>query len=263
MQHKLRFIRYIAGILLIVTLWSFAAVLAYRGMGSYFPSPLSAAGELIDLLLGKEIYGSHILSHTAASLARWFSAFALALAAGIALGIAIGYANALFELCMPLVTFLQIIPGLAWIPIAMLLFGLGERATFFMIFITSLSPIIVNTSGGIREIPQVYLRASRMMGLGRSTFFFRILIPAASLSIVNGMRIALASGWRVLIAAEMVVGSSRGLGYLIIQSRWSLDFVSSFAVIIIIVCIGLLAEKVLFQILETKLRRRMGYEAVR
>lgn len=123
------------------------------------------------------------------------------------------------DILIPVITFLQIIPGLAWIPIALLLFGLGEGSTIFMILITSLPSIVQNSAGGVREIPQVYLRASSMMGLNRLRFFFRIILPAASMSIVNGLRIALASGWRVLIAAKMLVESSLGLGYVIIHSQ--------------------------------------------
>ncbi|MBB6481260.1 ABC transporter permease [Spirochaeta isovalerica] len=255
-------IRYITGIGIIFLLWHIAATLANHGRGVYFPTPLSTLSGLIDLLKGEQIYGAGIVDHTAVSLLRWFKGFALASLIGVVLGIAMGYYQFLFDLFIPVVTFLQIIPGLAWVPVALLLFGLGEGATFFMIFITSLPPVIVNTAGGIRETPPVYMRASRMMGLKGPRTFFRILIPASSLSIINGLRIALASGWRVLIAAEMVVGSAQGLGFVIIQSRWSLDFVSAFSVIIIIAAIGLFIEKVLFQIIEDNLRHKMGFERI-
>lgn len=171
-----------------------------------------------------------------------------------------GYYSNLFDIIIPFITFLQLIPGLAWIPIALLMFGLGENSTVFMIFITSISPITLNSAGGIREMPIVYKRASTMIGIKGFILFFKVLLPASSLSIITGLRIALASGWRVLIAAEMIVGSSVGLGYVIIQSRWSLDFEASFVMIMLIVSIGLLIEKVIFQIIESRLRRIIGYE---
>jgi ABC-type nitrate/sulfonate/bicarbonate transport system permease component len=261
-DYVLRIVRYIAGIGVIFLLWQIASLVANQGREAYFPSPLSTLSGLVNFLKGEQLYGTGILNHTAISLIRWFKGFALAALIGVGLGIAMGYYQFLFDLFIPVVTFLQIIPGLAWVPVALLLFGLGEGATFFMIFITSLPPVIVNTAGGIRETPPVYMRASRMMGLKGLETFFRILIPASSLSIINGLRIALASGWRVLIAAEMVVGSAQGLGYVIIQSRWSLDFVSAFSVIVIIAAIGLFIEKVLFQIIEDKLRHRMGFERI-
>ena len=255
-------IRYLSGIFLIFIIWSIVAYLANRGDSSYFPTPVDTFRKLSALLGGTPVYGSSVYFHLSSSLLRWLAGFTLAVLIGIPLGISMGYFTSFFEILIPIITFLQIIPGLAWIPIALLLFGLGEGATFFMIFITSLPPIVLNTAGGIRETPLVYLRASKMMGLSRFKIFFKILIPASSLSIINGMRIALASGWRVLIAAEMIVGSSLGLGYVIIQSRWSLDFEAAFTMIVLIATIGLFIEKVLFQIIENKLRHIMGFEKV-
>jgi len=96
------------------------------------------------------------------------------------------------------------------------------------------------------------------MGASRKSLFMNVLLPSASFHIVDGMRIGLANSWRVFIAAEMIVGNGVGLGYIIIQSRWSLDYISAFVSIIIILIIGLTFEKLLFQIIDNKLRLKYG-----
>ena len=103
---------------------------------------------------------------------------------------------------------MQMIPGLAWVPIAMLIFGLGETSTVFIILVTALPPIVINTAGGMRQVPPIYTRVARMSGRDSWALFSKVLLPGAALSIINGMRVGLANGWRVLIAAEMVVGVS-------------------------------------------------------
>ena len=159
---------------------------------------------------------------------------------------------------MPGIYILQLIPGLAWIPIAMLLFGIGNISTIFMIFIMGYMPVVINTVGGIKGIPLIYVNAAKMMGAEKFTIYFKVLIPAAALSIINGLRIGLANAWRVLIAAEMIVGVGVGLGFIIIQSRWSLDFEAAFCSIIIIAGIGLLVEKGFFGILENTISHKLG-----
>jgi ABC-type nitrate/sulfonate/bicarbonate transport system permease component len=96
------------------------------------------------------------------------------------------------------------------------------------------------------------------MGTSGPAMFFRVLLPAASLQMLNGLRIGLANGWRVLIAAEMVVGVGLGLGYVLVQARWSLDYEAAFVSILVICAIGLFIEKVLFSVAERRVRDRLG-----
>jgi ABC-type nitrate/sulfonate/bicarbonate transport system permease component len=163
---------------------------------------------------------------------------------------------------MPLVTVLQLIPGLAWIPVALLLFGLGNKATIFMIFIIALTPIIITTATGIKNTPPNLIHAARIMGADRKAMFIHVLFPSALFHIIDGMRIGLANSWRVLIAAEMIVGSGLGLGYIIIQSRWTLDYMAAFVSIIVIVIIGLTAERFIFKRIEDNLSKKSGTNQV-
>jgi ABC-type nitrate/sulfonate/bicarbonate transport system permease component len=191
---------------------------------------------------------------------RWGTGYAIALFIGMIVGIFFGTLSRLYDTGMVSVYVIQMIPGLAWVPIAMLIFGLGESATVFIILMTAMPPIIINTAGGMRQVPPVYSRVALMSGKDRFSLFTSVLIPAASLSIIDGMRIGLANGWRVLIAAEMVLGAMVGLGATIYDSRYSLDFVSAFICIIVICFIGLAIEKLFFAGLENAVRNRLGLD---
>lgn len=243
---------------IIMVIWQLVALWIGHSRGITFPSPLQTSARLLTLFSGDNLYDQSIYQHLTASLARWATGYLLAVFFGILIGLMLGSSARLYEICMPIVHVLQLIPGLAWIPIALLLFGLGDISTIFMIFIMGVTPIIINTAGGIRGIPPIYIKSAQMMGAGRILVFFRILLPAATLAIVGGLRIGLANSWRVLIAAEMIVGAGVGLGYAIIQSRWSLDFEAAFVCVMIICLIGLVVEKLVFEVLEKRIMARMG-----
>jgi len=229
--------------------------------GSVFPNPVSVFTRLIRLLHGGLLYDHTIRHHLTSSLIRWGIGYGLAVSAGIMTGILLGTSRILNRVFMPLIYVIQLVPGLAWIPIALLMFGIGNVSTVFMIFIMGYTPVVINTAGGIRSVPPIYTDAARMLGAKRWIIIHRVLIPFASLSIIDGLRIGLANAWRVLIAAEMIVGVGVGLGYIIIQSRWSLDFEAAFVSIFLIVIIGLFIEKAVFGILENRISSKMGLEA--
>lgn len=252
-------INLLAMVIILVT-WQLVALWISHSRGITFPSPLQTWSRFTTLFAGTPLYGQPIYLHLTASLSRWLTGYLLAVFFGITIGLVLGSSSLLYGIWMPVVHVLQLIPGLAWIPIALLLFGLGDTSTIFMIFIMGVTPICINTAGGIRAIPPVYIKTARMMGASKVVVFFRIMVPAATLAIINGLRIGLANSWRVLIAAEMIVGAGVGLGYTIIQSRWSLDFEASFVCIMIICFVGLVVEKLLFEVLEKRIMAQMGLE---
>jgi len=263
-NHWHRVLRTIAvnilAVLIIIAVWQFVALWISHSRGITFPSPWQTSVRFLAFLGGGDLYDQSIYQHLTASLERWAMGYLLAVSIGILIGLVLGSSAVLHEICMPVVHVLQLIPGLAWIPVALLLFGLGDTSTIFMIFVMGVTPIIINTAGGIRSIPPIYIKTAQMMGGNRLLLFFCIMLPAATLSIVGGLRIGLANSWRVLIAAEMIVGAGVGLGYSIIQSRWSLDFEAAFACVMIICCVGLVVEKLVFEILEKRIMAQMGLE---
>jgi ABC-type nitrate/sulfonate/bicarbonate transport system permease component len=250
----------VTGVALVIALWWVVAEVISSLKGVYFPRPLETFEALFSALSGAPIQGRSIYDHTAASLYRWGVAYILAVVVGVGLGYLLGVSQRAHQISIVSVYILQMIPGLAWIPIALLIFGLGEAATVFMIFMTALPPIIINTSSGVRSVPSTYKRVAQMSGTSRYRMFCSVLLPASALSLIDGLRIGLANGWRVLIAAEMVVGVALGLGYVIIQSRYDLDYVAAFVSIVVICLIGLTIEKTFFVVLEEKVRDRLGLD---
>lgn len=246
------------GMVIFLLAWQLVAEMVYTMKDVSFPNPYDTFVRLGALLGGQKLYDYTIYDHTLASLTRWAIGYILAVALGLVLGIAIGVSRPFRNLSMTSVTIIQLIPGLAWIPIALLIFGLGEVATIFIIFMTVLPTIIISTASAIQSAPPIYVKAARIMGMSRFSTFFKVLIPSSSLQILTGLRVGLANGWRVLIAAEMIVGIAIGLGFSLIQSRWSLDFVAAFVSIMIICVIGLFIEKFLFNYIERRLMSRLG-----
>jgi len=250
----------VIGIVLVIMVWWVVAEVMIATRGALFPTPLETFSALWNALSGTEINGETLYYHTWSSLFRWGLGYIMALVIGIGAGLFFGTLSRAYDIGMVSVYVIQMIPGLAWVPIAMLIFGLGESATVFIILMTAMPPMLINTAGGIRQVPPVYSRVALMSGKDRLSLIVKVLIPAASLSIIDGMRIGLANGWRVLIAAEMVLGTMVGLGATIYDSRYSLDFVSAFVCIIIICLIGLTIEKLLFSGLENMVRNRLGLD---
>ncbi|MDW5564044.1 MAG: ABC transporter permease [Methanomassiliicoccus sp.] len=251
----------LVGLAIILLAWQAVSMWVYEVKGVVYPSPLDTASRLIYLLEGSKLYDHTILEHVSSSIMRWATGYLLAVASGIVIGMLMGANPVLNSIGMTPMTVLQLIPGLAWIPIALLLFGLGETSTVFMIYMTVLPAVAISTASGIRGTPPIYRRAASSLGTSNLGMFFRVLLPAASLHILNGLRIGLANGWRVLIAAEMVVGIGLGLGYVLVQARWSLDYEAAFVSILLICGIGLFIEKILFSVAERRVRDRLGLGA--
>ena len=263
MKIVLTTLTFIAGIGIVLLMWQLLAWYANDCMHILlgFPYPADSISWAIDHLIdGEKIYGSTLLEHIKASLVRVVTAFFFAAIIGILLGTLLGYFGRIYSIGIVPVTVLQTIPGLAWVPIALLLFGLGDDASVFIIFSVSTMVITINVSGGIRMVPEVVTRASKMMGASGIIMFFKVLLPYSSIAIINGLRLGLGSAWRVLIAAEMLIGTGIGLGSSMEILRDDLNFVGAFGCIVVIVVIGLIIDKVIFSAIEKSMRHRLGME---
>lgn len=230
--------------------WQLTAWIVSSVRGVDFPSPLATLRHLCGLLAGVGLFDHSVYRHVADSLWRWLFGFVIAVAGGVGYGLLAGHSNALGRLTLPLVHALQLIPGLAWIPVALLLFGLGEQSTVCIIALTTFPAIAISVVAGVRQVDATYVRAARMLGAGKKALFIRVLVPGSVPHILSGLRIGAGNAWRVLLAAEMVVGSGTGLGYSIIQARWTLDYASAFACLLVIVVIGLAFEVLVLRRVE-------------
>lgn len=238
--------------LLVIAVWSGLAWTVKTTRGIDFPTPWDTAGRLAALLAGRDLSQRSIYRHLVDSLIRWVSAFGIAAVLGIGVGMAAGWWRRAGEIAAPLLHGLQLIPGLAWIPVALLVFGVGERATVAMIAVTAFTPIAIAVMDGVRQVDTTYVRAAQMLGTRNGSLLLHVLLPGAFPALITGLRVGLGNGWRTLVAAEMVVGTGTGLGYSIIEARWSLDYTSAFACIAIICAIGLATERLVFRPIERR-----------
>jgi NitT/TauT family transport system permease protein len=156
--------------------------------------------------------------HIGASLLRVGTGFGLAVCVAVPLGLWMGWVSAAYRMLNPLFQILRPISPIAWIPIAILWFGVGDASPIFLIFISSVFPMIVQTVVGVHTIEKRYLRAAENFGVSHRTLFTRVVIPAVMPQILVGMRIGLGVAWLVVVAAEMIALRS-GLGYMIMDSR--------------------------------------------
>lgn len=178
-----------------------------------FPSPLDV-GRGLGELLHRGILASYIRD----SLFRVFVGYGIAVAIGIPLGLLIGWFAAFGRVVNPVIQMLRPISPIAWMPLAVIWFGIGEPAPIFLIVLGALFPLVVATANGVRNVPVIYLRAGSNFGLSSGAVLRRVVFPAILPNILTGLRISLGIAWLVLVAAEMIAVDS-GLGYLIIDAR--------------------------------------------
>ncbi|WP_336490326.1 ABC transporter permease [Methylobacterium nigriterrae] len=158
-----------------------------------------------------------------ASLARVLSGFCLGAGLAVPAGLLLGSSDRLFKLFNPLLEILRPIPPIAYIPLAIVWFGLGNPPALFLIALGTFFPVLVNTIAGVRQVDSIYIRAARNLGANSWTMFRRVILPAASPFVLAGMRIGIGTAFIVVIVAEMIAVSD-GLGYRILEAReymWS------------------------------------------
>jgi NitT/TauT family transport system permease protein len=178
-----------------------------------FPTPLQVVAGILELARDGSLWAD-----IGASLYRVGAGFLLAVAFAIPLGLWMGWVRGAYATLNPIFQMLRPISPIAWIPIAILWFGVGNTSPIFLIFISSVFPMVVQTTAGVHAIERRYLRAAQNFGVSRYTLFKQVVIPAVLPQIIVGMRIGLGVAWLVVVAAEMIALHS-GLGYLIIDSR--------------------------------------------
>ena len=178
-----------------------------------FPSPGAVVSGTLELLRDGSLW-----RHIGASLMRVGLGFGLAVSVAVPLGLWMGWVRGAYRTLNPIFQILRPISPIAWIPIAILWFGVGDASPIYLIFISSVFPMIVQTVVGVHTIERRYLRAAENFGVSRRMLFTRVVIPAVLPQILVGMRIGLGVAWLVVVAAEMIALRS-GLGYMIMDSR--------------------------------------------
>ena len=248
-----RFRRGLIGIACVLGAWQFMAV-AYN-LQQILPPPLVVGKTIINALTmhyeQRWLYGPNIYEHLGASLLRAVSGFSVAAAFAIPLGLLVGRIRAVREYVDPVIRSLYPIPGIAWIPLAILWFGLGNTAVIFVVFIAEFFPLYFNTEAGARSINPILVDAGRCFGATRLTLFRRVILPASIPYIITGMRIALGGAWRMIVAGEMLA-SQTGIGSVLMESRFQFRANDLMMAMVLISIVGFATEKLLIGTLEKK-----------
>jgi NitT/TauT family transport system permease protein len=197
-------------ICLLIALWW---VVVVQTESLIFPTPLQVVTGTIELASD-----GTLLEHIGASLMRVGVGFLIAVLVAVPMGLWMGRVDGAYRTLNPLFQIMRPISPIAWIPLAILWFGVGNLSPIFLIFIAAVFPMIVQTASGVHTIERRYLHAAENFGVSRATLFRRVIVPAVLPEIVVGMRIGLGVAWLVVVAAEMIALRS-GLGYMIIDSR--------------------------------------------
>jgi NitT/TauT family transport system permease protein len=195
---------------LFLVLWHYSVVWTATKV---FPSPLDVERGLVELARKGLLW-----AYIGDSLRRVALGFGAAAVIGIPFGLTLGWYPAVNQVVNPALQMLRPISPIAWIPVSILLFGVGDTTAVFLIFLAAFFPIVVACIGGVSNVPTIYRRAGRNFGLSAPQLLARVVFPAALPQIIVGLRIALGIAWLVVVAAEMIAVDS-GLGYLVIDAR--------------------------------------------
>ena len=216
------------------------------------PSP----GDVLQSLWGG-MRDRTFLIGTWVSLRRIFIGYSISLAIGVALGLLIARFRLLEETVGSLIGVLQVLPSICWLPLAILWFGLSEWAIQFVVVMGAFLSIAIATDAGIKNIPPLYIRAARTMGLRRWELYRRVILPAALPSILTGMKLGWSFAWRSLMAGELLFVSV-GLGQLLQTGRELNDLSQVISVMLVIMGVGLFFDHAIFAPIQNRLRRQWG-----
>jgi NitT/TauT family transport system permease protein len=201
-----------------VALWHF---LTYGQKYSLIPPPSDVALELYDLAFGgiyDDAYSRTLLTHLLASLSRVYGGFAIAAVVAVPLGLLIGRVAVVRRALDPTLQVLRPVPVTAWLPLSMIMFGLGPRSAFFLVCLGAFYPILLNTIFGVRSVDPRLFEAASMLGCKDTAQFYRVVLPASLPAIFTGLRLGLGFAWVVIVVGELT-GVQTGLGAIIMEAR--------------------------------------------
>lgn len=219
------------------------------------PSPQDIAGEA-RTLVAEGYTGKPMIVHLRASLTRTLTGLGASLVVGIPLGLLIGGSRLAAAVLTPFFSFLRPVPAIAFIPLVILYFGIGEFSKVALIFVTATLYIVLNASAGVKAVPQDLIRAGRNLGLTQRQLFFHVILPASAPHVMTGVKTATAVSWALVVAAELVA-AQEGLGYMIMDASTFFRLPDVYIAIATIGLIGLGLE-ILETVLETRLLHWRG-----
>jgi NitT/TauT family transport system permease protein len=217
------------------------------------PSPATVAGSFVDL-----VENLTLIVSIAVTMYRLVIGFALSIIIGVSVGLAMvkfpGFGKTMSSFAVGLQSF----PSVAWVPFAILLIGLNDAGILFVVIMSSVFSVMMSTYGGIRNISPIYIRAAKNMGAKGFSLFRYVMIPAATPSLIVGIKQAWSFAWHALIGAEILIAAAVGLGHVLLVGREFQLMDQIIASMITIFAIGLIFDRVLFSKLEDSVRERWG-----
>jgi NitT/TauT family transport system permease protein len=202
------------GPLIALLIWHLASTLGWVD-ARFVPTPLTVLHTLLEWMFGTAAgmpYSGTWFLHAASSAYRVFGGFLIAAVLGVVLGSLIGWFRLFSDLLDPIIQMLRPIPITAWVPFAVIFFGIRDASAFFLIALGAFFPIVVNTAAGVAGTPKLLVRAARMLGIRRHMLLPRVVLPAAMPFIFTGLRLGIGLAWVLVIVAEMLAVKS-GLGF--------------------------------------------------
>ena len=247
----------VLGLMLFLGLWTF---LSTSGIvpRQFLPSPLEVMNRIIQLMTNP-FAGATLPQHLASSFHRYALGVLLAAAIGVPLGLLMGWFRLLDNIVTPIFDGLRFIAPIAWVPIAALWFGTGIGGPVMIIFAGAFPPCLINAYRGARFVEPRLIEAARMLGTPNARVILEILLPAATPSIVAGLRVSAGLGWQSLVGAELIVAAA-GVGFMMVQAQANVATPTVIAGMLAIGVVGMLIDVLLRQG-EGWLRRRRGLEA--
>ena len=244
-------LRRIAFYLLLLALWE---GLARSGIWpSYlFPSPFTVFEALVS-----GIRKGVFITGTLVSLRRLAVGYAISLVIGLVLGLAIGRNKVLNETVGSLVLGLQALPSVCWLPLAILWFGLSERAVIFVVVMGALFSITLGVDAGVKNTPPLYLKAARNLGARGLALYTQVILPAALPAVISGLKQGWSFAWRSLMAGELLY-FTLSLGNLLQTGRDLNDAAQVMAVMVVIIIVGVTLDQLIFAPIERRVRERWG-----
>jgi NitT/TauT family transport system permease protein len=241
-----------------ITIVAAAAIYEAVARSGYFPPALMPTlADIWNALVGSLIDGT-MLWHAASTLYRVLIGLALAIVIGLPLGILMARFKPIEHFFMPLASALMPIPSLAWVPVFILWFGLGNTVAILIVFYAALFPMLLNTWSGVRAVNPLWLRAAGAMGADERSLFWKVMVPGASPFIITGVRQAFLRAWIAVIGAEFLAASDWGLGWVIFDAKEFLNTALMLASLAVIGLIGFLFERLVFGSIERATVLRWG-----
>lgn len=226
------------------------------GMTRLIPSPADVAEYMVDFAVGgiwDDAFSATLHIHLFASMTRVYGGFALAALVAVPLGLLIGRNEKVRALLDPFLQLMRPIPVTAWLPLSMILFGLGPRSAFFLVFLGAFYPILLNTVFGVRSVEKRLFEAASMLGCSGTAQFFRVVLPASLPSIFTGLRLGLGLAWFVIVVGEMT-GVPQGLGAVIMDGRTLSRTELVICGMIVIGIAGFISDRIIVAIMNRLLR---------